>query len=126
MLSPTSISRIDYKRATVVYADIKEGADLSPLEVAHEFEKRIFPDLLNLYPSAVISFTGEVKDTRESGQDFRVAMIMVLFFIYTILAVMFNSMIRPFIIMLAIPISAVGIIIAFWLHEKTMFGFLLL
>lgn len=121
--SPIAISRIDYKRATVVYADIKKESGISPIEVAEKFEASIFPDIMSRFPSSVVSFTGEVKDTRESSSDFKVAMIMVLLCIYAILAIMFNSLLKPAIIMLTIPFSAAGVILAFWLHDKIMFGF---
>jgi len=47
----------------------------------------------------------------------------VLFLIFAVLAVLYNSLTRPLIIMLAIPFGVVGIVIAFWLHGKTLFGF---
>ena len=48
---------------------------------------------------------------------------MVLFLIYIVLAVLFSSLWKPLIIMLAIPFGIVGIVFAFWLHGKTLFGF---
>ncbi|MBN2041152.1 MAG: efflux RND transporter permease subunit [Spirochaetes bacterium] len=97
--------------------------NVSPLDIAEYFEADIFPDIIAEYPSSIISFTGEIKDTRESEGDLFFGIAAVLFLIYGILALLFNSMIKPLIIMVSIPFGAVGIILAFWLHGIAYFGF---
>ena len=78
---------------------------------------------MSTYPTTVISFGGEVKDTRESQSNLAVAIIMVIFLIYIILVLLFNSLLKPFIILLSIPFGAVGAILAFWIHQISTFGF---
>jgi multidrug efflux pump subunit AcrB len=121
--TPNSISRRDGKRTTTVYADIKQKSKLTPIEIAKELEESIFIDLTNQYPSTTLSFTGEVYDTRQSQGDFTKAIILVLLIIFAILAILYNSLTKPLIIMLAIPFGVVGIILAFLLHGKLIFGF---
>lgn len=121
--TPNSISRRDGKRTTVVYADIKPKSHLTPLKVAEEIEKNFFPQVVNSQPSTTMSFTGEVFDTRESKGDLNKAIILVVFLIFIILAVLFNSLMKPMVIMLSIPFGMVGVILAFWLHGKVLFGF---
>jgi len=70
-----------------------------------------------------LNFDGEVADTRESRNDLRNAVVMVVFLIFAILVILFNSITRPLMIMLAIPFGMVGVILAFWLHGQTLFGF---
>lgn len=123
VVSPNSIARQDLKRTTLIDAGIKKGASQTPLDIARDFETRIFPDIISRFPTSVISFAGEVKDTRESRSDLNNAIIMVVFLIYIVLAVLFNSLVKPLIIMLTIPFGVVGVILAFWLHGKTIFGF---
>ena len=120
---PDSIIREDMKRCTTVYADLAPRSGKTPLDVAENFENSIFPRFKAKYPTAIVEFRGEVKDTRESGRDFTFAIIMAVFFIYIILALLFNSLLKPFIIMLAIPFGIVGIILAFWMHGIRMYGF---
>ncbi len=120
---PDSIIREDMKRCTTVYADLAPRSGKTPLDIADRFEKKIFPGFKAGYPTSIVEFRGEVKDTRESGKDFTFAVIMALFFIYIILALLFNSLLKPFLIMLAIPFGMVGIILAFWLHGIRMYGF---
>ncbi|MBN1522548.1 MAG: efflux RND transporter permease subunit, partial [Candidatus Aureabacteria bacterium] len=121
--TPDSINREEGKRTTSVDADLRPEAGKTPLEVAGYFESSIFPKLKAEYPSTILEFGGEVKDTRESQADFVLAIILVLLLIYVILALLFDSLIKPFIIMLAIPFGIVGVILAFWLHGITLYGF---
>jgi multidrug efflux pump subunit AcrB len=120
---PDSIIRDELKRSTVVYADIKRSSRKTPLEIAEYFEEKIFPLFGDKYPTSVIEFRGEVKDTRESGGDFAFAMLMAGILIYIILALLFDSLFKPFLIMTAIPFGVMGIILAFWAHGISMYGF---
>ena len=121
--TPLSIKRRDGRRTTTVYADMAPGAGITPLEFADAFERDVFPGVIERQPSTTLAFGGEVFDTRESQKDFRNAIAMVIFLIFVVLALLFNSLSRPLIIMLAIPFGAVGVVLAFWLHGKLLFGF---
>ncbi|MFH1797942.1 MAG: efflux RND transporter permease subunit [Candidatus Omnitrophota bacterium] len=120
---PDSIERDDLKRVTTIYADIKPGMKQTPLDVAEYFEKNVFDKITAKNPSTVIEFAGEVKDTRESQKNFAAAIIMALALIYVILALLFNSLSKPLIIMITIPFGLVGIILAFWIHGISFYGF---
>ena len=120
---PSSIARRDLKRTTLIDADISKDAKKTPVEIAEYFEQNIFPEIVSQYPTTTLSFDGEVRDTRESKGDLTNAVIMAILLVYIILAILFNSLIRPLMIMLVIPFGIVGIILAFWLHGKTLFGF---
>ena len=120
---PNSIARRDLKRTSIIDADINKKAKMTPIEVAEYYEEKIFPAILSQYPTTTLSFDGEVKDTRESRGDLANAVIMAVLLIYIVLAILFNSLLKPFIIMLAIPFGVVGVILAFWIHGKVLFGF---
>jgi len=122
-MAPTSITRRDTRRATTAYADLKQGAVKTPLQIANDLEKGVFRDIVSKQPSTSLNFDGEVADTRESKNDLRNAVIMVVFLIFAILVILFNSITRPIIIILAIPFGMVGVIVAFWAHGHTLFGF---
>lgn len=123
VIAPTSISRRDTRRVTTVYADLKQQPDKTPLQIAEDLENSVFKDIVVRQPSTSLNFDGEVADTRESKNDLSNAIIMVVFLIFAILVMLFNSVSRPLIIMLAIPFGMVGVILAFWLHGQTLFGF---
>jgi len=121
--SPTTISRLDLKRTTRVFADMAEGARTTPLDIGRDIERDLFPAVLTQHPTTLLSFGGEIRDTRESRSDLKSAVIMVILLIYVILAVLFNSLGKPLIIMLAIPFGLVGVILTFYLHGKLVYGF---
>ncbi len=120
---PDSIIREDMKRCTTVYADLVPHSGQTPLEIATNFEKNVFPELKAEYPTSIVEFRGEVRDTRESGKDFIFAIVMAVLFVYIILALLFDSLFKPLLIMLSIPFGIVGIILAFWFHGINMYGF---
>lgn len=120
---PESIERDSFKRTTTIFADLNEKNKKTPLEIAKDFEENVFTKIMAKNPTTIIEFAGEVKDTRESQKDFTMATVLAIFLIYVILAVLFDSLFKPFIIMVAIPFGIVGVIIAFWLHGITEYGF---
>ena len=121
--TPDSIEREDLKRTTLVYADFKPGTKKTPLEIARDFEKDVFKRFKSRFPSSILEFGGEVKDARESQSDFGLAILTAVILIYIVLALLFNSLVKPLLIMLAIPFGVVGIIFAFWLHGINLYGF---
>ncbi|MBN1585928.1 MAG: efflux RND transporter permease subunit [Candidatus Omnitrophica bacterium] len=123
VMSPSSIARHDLKRTSRIYAGLSPGSQWTPLDAAGVLEKEVFPKILSKYPTTLLTFAGEIQDTRESQSDFRNAVILALLLIYFILAILFGSLIKPVIIMLVIPFGLVGIILAFYLHGKMLFGF---
>lgn len=122
-VAPNAVTRLNLKRTSFVFADTVKGARQTPLEIAEYVEDEIFPSLLAQYPTAVLSFGGEIFDTRESQGDFQKAVLLVTVLIYVVLVILFNSLTYPLIIMLAIPFGVVGVILAFLLHGKFLFGF---
>ena len=121
--SPTSITRRDTRRTTSVYADLTKEAETTPLQIADELENGVFKDIISKQPSTTLSFDGEIADTRESKNDLRNAIILVVILIFAVLVILFDSLTRPLLIMLSIPFGMVGVIVAFWLHGQTLFGF---
>jgi len=120
---PNSISRRDLRRTTIIDAGIKKSSKKTPLEVAEDLEENIFPTILRQYPTTTLSFGGEVETTRESAGNFKKASLLALFLIFSVLAILFHSLLKPIIIMITIPFGLVGIILAFCLHGKFIFGF---
>ena len=121
--SPITIQRRELKRTNLVFSDIEEGSQLTPLDIAEDFEKNVFPEILSRYPTTSLSFGGEIYDTRESSNNLINAVILVVLLIFIVLAILFNSLWRPIVIMLTIPFGVACILLAFYLHGKLLFGF---
>ena len=67
--------------------------------------------------NVTVSYGGEEEKNQESFVSLIVAFGFALIAIFFILAIQFNNMTYPFIVMLAIPFGAIGIIISFYLHD---------
>jgi multidrug efflux pump subunit AcrB len=91
--------------------------------MAERLEKEVFPNVLKGNPSTVLSFIGEVQDSRESQSDFSFALILVLALIYVLLVFLFDSLSTPFLIAAIIPFGAAGVILALAAHGMWQYGF---
>lgn len=121
--TPSEIERERYRRLTTVYADVAPASGLTPLEVADELERDLFPVLAAGAPTSIFRFDGEVEDSRRSQGNFGVSILVVLLLIFALLALLFNSLLKPFLIMFSIPFGVVGVILAFHFHGMHQYGF---
>ncbi|MDH5424620.1 MAG: efflux RND transporter permease subunit [Gammaproteobacteria bacterium] len=64
-----------------------------------------------------VGFGGEEEKNKESVISLAIAFIFALVGIFFILAIQFNNLTYPFIVMMAIPFGAIGIILSFYLHS---------
>ncbi len=120
---PANIARVNYKRANMVYADLNEDPEQTPLQIAEFLENEVFPQLIKDSPTSIFNFRGEVEDSRDSQSDFMLSVIMTLGLIYIILTFMFGSLTMPLIIGSIIPFGVAGVAVAFWGHGLEQFGF---
>jgi multidrug efflux pump subunit AcrB len=120
--SQASIERENFKRITRVVADIKPGAKVTPLEIAAQLEDSLFGAIMHSHPTTHLGFTGEIKDSRESQGTFRIATVVAIGLIFSVLALLFNSLFKPLIIMITIPFAVVGVIYAFHWHGMYQYG----
>jgi len=64
-----------------------------------------------------VGYGGEEEKNRESFLSLLVALVFALVGIFFILAIQFNSLGYPLVVMLAIPFGAIGIILSFYVHD---------
>ncbi|MDH5570370.1 MAG: efflux RND transporter permease subunit [Gammaproteobacteria bacterium] len=112
----TTIRHKEGIRVVNVVADV-DTARLSSLTLNKKIrgsEKEWQGELLG---KVKVKYGGEEEKNQESFISLIVAFSFALVAIFFILAIQFNNMIYPFIVMLAIPFGAIGIIISFYLHD---------
>ena len=120
--SIAEIQRVNRRRVLRVNADIKPESNATPLEVAEDLERDIFPPILNQSPTTTMVFDGEVRETRETSSFFVWAILGVLVLIYFILTLQFDSISKPLIVMTAIVPAWASVVYVFLLHGNTVFG----
>lgn len=104
-VGPTLISRYERRRSIEVYAD-KEPT--RPLDAIIADCDAVLKSI-RMPTGYSYEFRGEEKDRRESFQGLFVSLALGVLLIYIILASQFESVVQPFIIMLAIPLEVIGV-----------------
>lgn len=108
----------DFEKAITVTADIRQEIT-NASEVNGKIEDA-FKDVGIRYPGYAIKFRGEQEDTNKSMVSLMKATVLALFGIYAILAIIFNSALKPLVILACIPLGFVGVVIGFITAGKTL------
>ncbi|MDH5388959.1 MAG: efflux RND transporter permease subunit [Gammaproteobacteria bacterium] len=112
----TTIRHKDGIRIVNVVADID-----STIITSRELNKLVMDKQMEWVGSVAsdlkVKYGGEEEKSQESFVSLLVAFAFALIAIFFILAIQFNNMAYPLIVMLAIPFGAIGIIISFYLHD---------
>ena len=110
-----AIWRSDRQRAITLYANVKPGASQQrALQAASDIAKRIFPPDYYLAPS------GSSQTFTESLQSLVWVMVLGLFVAYMILASQFNSFIDPLSVLMALPFSISGALVALLVFHRSI------
>ncbi|MGY8688659.1 MAG: efflux RND transporter permease subunit [Verrucomicrobiales bacterium] len=112
------IQRIDRHRAINVRADAdKDKADIPTITASiTEF----LDELLLGYSGVSYSFEGEAREARENGNTTKIGGILLIFGIYTMLAIPFRSYVQPLIVMSVIPFGLVGAVLGHMIHGLSL------
>ncbi len=97
---PASIDRYNRQRQISVSANLDKVPLGDVVAVA-----RVKVDELNLKPGYQAVFGGNARTLDEASNDFVMAILLAIAFIYMVLASQFNSFIHPLTIMTALPLS---------------------
>ena len=123
--SLASINHFDRQRQVTVYSDLF-GLDLGG---AVSYTRAGIDKLL---PQGVTyRFTGFAEEMEKTGQAFGAAIGLSVILMFIILAVLYESLIQPIIIMIALPLSIIGVMLALYISGLqfslfVMIGFMLL
>ncbi len=64
-------------------------------------------------------YTGDVENMEDTNKAFGAAVILAVILIYLILAALYESIIQPFIIMISMPLSFTGVMVALYLSGNS-------
>lgn len=131
---PTKIFRRDRIRYIEVSGNLEKGATLGPIqkEVETLIEKqKENPADAKLWNGITYSYSGNVEEFQDLFKNIMMAAALSVIFIYMVLASLYESIITPFTIMVALPLAAVGGLLALYitggsLDMFTMIGFIML
>jgi multidrug efflux pump subunit AcrB len=110
-LGPTDIRRENQNRVLRLTGDVvAEVASVG--EVNDSIRARIAD--LDLPEGYGILMGGEEEAIRENNRQLTVVMLLAIFLVFVVLAIQYESLIDPFVIILAIPLSLIGVGVALW------------
>lgn len=123
--SLASIYHFDRQRQVSIYADLF-GLDLGS-SLAYTREK-----IDELLPQGVAyRFTGFAEEMEKTAAAFSTAITLSVILMFIILAILYESLIQPLIIMMALPLSIIGVMLSLYASAEqfslfVMIGFMLL
>lgn len=103
--SMTSIKHEDLTRRVNITSDVITGVTAG--EVTKKFQEAIkdYP----LPKGVSLNYGGEFEDIQESYTDMFTNMIIAVILVFLILAIQFNSLSQPLIILMTVPMSMIGV-----------------
>ena len=126
-VGPQQINRRNLEQQVSISANVLPGYATGDVanDVRHEIDK------LGLPPGYHFVFGGDVQNLEETKGYVLEAMLLAVVFIYLILASLFGSFLQPLAIMLALPLSFIGVTVALLvtrdnINVMTMIGIIML
>lgn len=101
-----SINRFDRERKVMVTSGIYGTSLDSIMAIVDEKIGDMLPDGYHY------RYTGDIENMADTNAAFGAAVLLAVILIYLILAALYESLIQPFIIMVAMPLSFTGVIVA--------------
>ena len=114
-VAPKELNHFNQLRAATITAQLAPGYALSD---ALAFLEQAAADTLPA--TAHIEYAGESREFRAASASLYLIFLLALAFIYLVLAAQFESFTDPFIIMLTVPLSITGALLALWWSGGTL------
>ena len=99
--SPSEISRLNRQRQVTVFAGLLPGVSQTPAMDAMAKTAQA----LNMGPGYSTRFAGRSRELGRAAQNFLIAFVLSLVFMYLILAAQFESWLHPVTILLSLPLT---------------------
>ena len=114
-VAPKELNHFDQLRAATITAQLAPGYTLSDgLNFLAKTAQEVLP------ATAQVEYAGESREFRAASSSLYLIFLLALAFIYLVLAAQFESFTDPFIIMLTVPLSITGALLALWWSGGTL------
>ena len=115
-----SVKRKDMDRVISIFSEVDEGANANDIVAKY---KKVLSDH-QMKEGYEFKFSGEQEEQGESIAFLMSAMVLAVFLIFLIIVTQFNSVAGPFIIILSVLFSTIGVFLGFALTQTT-FSFMM-
>ncbi len=109
-LGPAEIRRLDQARTVSVYADIAQGGVDEVVSAIRAVLGEVSPPR-----GLTAEIGGENEELRQSLRGLALAFGLAVLLVFMILAAEFESLAHPFVILLSVPLGAIGAVLSLWL-----------
>lgn len=110
-----SISRVNRMRAISVYGNLAPGqSQAKVLQRAEELAEEVLP------PDYIFALEGASAGFNEAFASLYAALLIGILVAYLILAVQFDSFVHPISILMALPFSVTGALLAIWITDQSL------
>jgi hydrophobic/amphiphilic exporter-1 (mainly G- bacteria), HAE1 family len=99
--APSEINRLNRQRQVTVFAGLRQGFSQVPAMDAMQRAA----ETLNMGPGYSTRFAGRSRELGRAAQNFLIAFVLSLVFMYLILAAQFESWLHPVTILLSLPLT---------------------
>ncbi|EKV29827.1 Acriflavin resistance protein [Caenispirillum salinarum AK4] len=114
-VAPKELNHFNQMRSATITANLAPGFALSDgLATLEGIAAEVLP------PEALVDYAGPSREYKESSASLYVTFLLALGFIYLVLAAQFESFVDPFVIMLSVPLSVTGALLALYLTGNTL------
>ncbi|MBK1667123.1 multidrug transporter AcrB [Rhodovibrio sodomensis] len=114
-VAPQQLDHFNQLRSAQITANLADGYTLEQALASLEAAAQA-----NLPATAQIDYAGPSREYKQSSASIYMTFVLALAFIYLVLAAQFESFRTPFIIMLTVPLSITGGLLALWLDGSTL------
>lgn len=114
-VAPRELNHFNQLRTAEISGSIPPGYSLGDaLKHIQQRAKELLP------PEIMLDYSGESREFVQSSSSILTTFILALAFIYLVLAAQFESFVNPFVIMLSVPLSIAGALLALQLSGGTL------
>jgi hydrophobic/amphiphilic exporter-1 (mainly G- bacteria), HAE1 family len=114
-VGPAEVRRIGQERVAVVSANLAKG-DLGSAIAGLQ----AIVDQVQLPVGITAFLSGQSGEMQDSFRSLRFVLVLAIFLVYLVMASQFESLMHPFVILLTIPLAAIGAIWALWITGTTV------
>lgn len=112
---PTIIHREEQQRQYTVTATVA-GRDMG--SIAQDAERAIAQ--IPVPVGYAITLSGRIEEQRESARQLTFSLLLAIVLVYMVLACQYESLRDPVIVMLSVPLAAIGVVLTLFLTDTTL------
>ncbi len=114
-VAPRDLRRFNQLRAITIQANLAPGYTLGEaIGAVNQAASEVLPQ------GTITDLTGQARELRDASSNLALIFLMALAFIYLVLAAQFESFRDPLMIMVSVPLSMTGALLALWLTGGTL------